>query len=50
MGDFLILERFKWFDYQVRRNRFPGHSHAAPVNPGTRFWKKHSAFSREPTR
>ena len=23
MGDFLILERFKWFDHQVRNNRFP---------------------------
>lgn len=26
MGDFLILERFKWFDYQIRNNRFPNAS------------------------
>jgi predicted DNA-binding transcriptional regulator YafY len=23
MGGFLILERFKWFDYQIRNSRFP---------------------------
>ncbi len=26
MGDFLILERFKWFDHQIRNNRFPNAS------------------------
>lgn len=26
MGGFLILERFKWFDYQIQSNRFPNAS------------------------
>jgi len=36
MGDFLILERFQWFDHLVRNNRFPnaatlaGHFEVAP--------------------